>query len=189
MPLVTLFDCLAYICIMAEKEKRGVSIQVDKLTHSIEDAKTGERFETSVTQLLPAHLGEIKKSHWLFDWKEEVLVPGREVYKLWVDGKPKVIQGLVSLEDVGNPIHLHLIESAKFNRGNARAHFGVAGNLFAFACRMSLEMGYEGFVSFDSKTRLIDHYVKNIGASRLHGNRLYIDQEVAKRLISLYFSG
>lgn len=172
---------------MRGRDLRGVSIQVDKLTHSIEDAKTGERFETALTRLLPEDIGQIKKSHWLFDWKTELMVPGREVYKLLRAGEEKLIQGLVSIGDRGDSYFVHLIENAKFNRGGSRQFIGVAGNLFAFACKTSFEKGYEGFVAFDSKTNLIEHYVNSIGAKVLYGNRLFLGSTVAKKLILQYF--
>lgn len=167
---------------------RGISIRVDKLTHSIEDAKTGERFETALERLHADRIHEIKKSHWLFDWKAEVLEPGREVYMLCRAGELTVIQGLVSIEDRGDHLYLHLIENAKCNRGNAKKYVGVAGNMFAYTCKRSLELGYGGYVAFDSKTKLIDHYIKTLGAIHSHAQRLYLDENVAKKLIIRYFS-
>lgn len=35
---------------------------------------------------------------------------------------------------------------------------GVMGNLVAYACKLSLPRGYNGFVSFTAKTKLIEHY-------------------------------
>jgi hypothetical protein len=40
----------------------------------------------------------------------------------------------------------------------------VAGNLVAFACKTSFTNGLHGFVSFFSKTKLIGHYEKSLGA-------------------------
>jgi hypothetical protein len=167
---------------------RGITIKIDRLTRSIEDAQTGERYETVMIRALPEQVNELKKPHWLFDWKAELGMPGREVYKLIKVIEPKVIHGLVCLEDMYNPIHVHLVESAKFNRGQKKHNYGVAGNLFAFACKLSLEKGYEGFVTFESKTKLIDHYLGSLGAKILWGNRMVLENDVAKNLIIQYFS-
>ncbi len=166
---------------------RGISIEIDRLTRSIEDVQTGEQYETVLIRLLPEHISQIKKSHWLFDWKSEIFTSGREVYKLVKVTEPKMIHGLVCLEDVHNPIHIHLVESAKFNRGRVKLNYGVAGNLFAYACKLSCEKGYQGFVTFESKTKLINHYVESLGAKILWQNRLVLDNGVAKHLIFKYF--
>ncbi len=166
---------------------RGISIRVDRLTHSIEDARTGERHETEVLQVMPEHAGQIKKSHFGFDWAYELAQPGREVYKLVRVDAPKVIQGLVCLEDKGNPMFMHLIENARFNQHRSKKYVGVAGNLFAFACKQSFAKGYGGYLVFDSKTKLVDHYMETIGAKRLAGIRLYINTDLANGLISTYF--
>jgi len=56
---------------------------------------------------------------------------------------------------------MHLLENAPFNKGKTKIYSGVAGNLVAFACRISFQRGYDGNVSFLSKSQLIDHYEKN----------------------------
>ncbi len=166
---------------------RGISIEIDRLTRSIEDVQTGERYETVLIRLLPEDISQIKKSHWLFDWKAEVGMPGREVYKLCRIGESKVVQGLVSFENLKGHIFLHLVESAKFNRGKSKLYEGVPGNLFAYACKRSLELGHEGCVAFISKTVLIQHYVSTLGAAIWRGQRLYIDETAAQNLIKRYF--
>ena len=58
-----------------------------------------------------------------------------------------------------------LIESNIFNRGAKKIYLGVPGNLVAFACKVSFENGYDGYVSFESKTKLKEHYQKIVGGS------------------------
>lgn len=164
------------------------TILIDKLTRSIEDAHTGARVETRVTRLWQGDVAQIKKGHWLFDWKRELVEESREVYQLVTVEEPKVVQGLLSLEDIGNPVHLHLVESHPQNRSHEKKYLGVAGNLFAFACKRSVELGYGGYISFDSKTALIDHYRRSLGAEVLFGNRLVLTEDVANALINQYFS-
>ena len=63
----------------------------------------------------------------------------------------------------------------------------MPGNLFAFTCKCSKDKGYEGFVSFTSKTRLIEHYTKTIGAMHVGGHKMIIFPENANKLIDKYF--
>ena len=65
---------------------------------------------------------------------------------------------------------------------------GVAGNLVAFACKTSFEKGYEGFVAFDSKTALIKHYQKTLGATHFRKQRMFIETRAAKQLFAKYFA-
>jgi hypothetical protein len=82
---------------------------------------------------------------------------------------------------------MHLIESAKFNKGKQKVYYGVPGNLVAFACNLSQEKGYYGVVSFFAKTKLVDHYKVSLGATVLFGNQMIIDELNAKKLIERYF--
>lgn len=81
-----------------------------------------------------------------------------------------------------------LIENAKFNKGRNKLYKGVAGNLVAFACKISFERGYDGFVSFVAKTKLVEHYKKTLGAKQFgSGNRMYIGTKEALALVNQYF--
>lgn len=82
---------------------------------------------------------------------------------------------------------MHLIESAKFNKGNAKMYLGVPGNLVAFACQVAFEKGYDGFIAFDAKTALIEHYKKTLGATHFRGLRMFIETQASQKLISQYF--
>ena len=82
---------------------------------------------------------------------------------------------------------MDLIESAAFNKGKKKLYSGVAGNLVAFACKLSFERGYEGVVSFIAKTQLIEHYRQTLGARLFTSNRMFIDTKEALILVSKYF--
>jgi hypothetical protein len=56
-----------------------------------------------------------------------------------------------------------------------------------FACRLSFQRGLEGNVSFISKTQLIDHYVKSLGAFHFGGRLMIIETQSALKLIDKYF--
>lgn len=80
-----------------------------------------------------------------------------------------------------------LIESSNFNRGASKVYLGVPGNLVAFACQLSFERGYDGYVSFESKTNLVAHYQQTLGARILFGNVMVLDTPAARRLVKQYF--
>lgn len=82
---------------------------------------------------------------------------------------------------------MHLIESARFSKGKGKVYLGVPGNLIAFACKVSLEKGYEGFLAFDAKTSLIKHYEETLQARHFRGQRMFIEPAAALMLVARYF--
>lgn len=131
--------------------------------------------------------GLATKNGWQFDWENELKIPTREIYKLTISNNPAIIQGLISLEVKTDFVYMHLIESAPFNIGNNKTYLVVPGNLVAFACRLSFQRGGEGYVSFLSKTKLIEHYEKSLGAVHFVGNLMVITTEIALKLTNKYF--
>ena len=85
-------------------------------------------------------------------------------------------------------VEMHLVESAPFNYGKNKMHYGVAGNLVAFACKRSIELGFGGFVAFTAKTALMEHYTKTLGAVCIGGQRMAIDEKQALKLRQKYFN-
>ncbi|MFN0033539.1 MAG: hypothetical protein ACKVUS_00645 [Saprospiraceae bacterium] len=164
-----------------------VRIHIDQLTNSIRNVSSGDIFDTELIRLSGDNRAEIKKSNWLFDWQAEVLKKDRWTFKLVIENNPKILQGLVSISDQKDHIYLHLVENAKFNRGKNRVYEGVAGNLFAFACKRSFEAGYEGYVAFDAKTSLLKHYEQSLGATHFRGTRMFLDDAAAIKLVNQYF--
>ena len=162
-------------------------IEIDKLTRSIENAVSGDSFKTEMLELTSIDIRKIKKAEWLFDWKVEAKSIDKKVYKLVIVDNPNIIQGLISLQDRGDHIFMPLIESNKFNRGDKKIYLGVPGNLVAFACKVSFDKGYGGYVSFESKSKLKEHYKKTLGAHFLFGNFMAIDSKAAIKLIDQYF--
>jgi hypothetical protein len=161
---------------------------IDKLTKSIENVVSGDSFPTEITLISIAELRSLsKKNGWMFDWKPELKQPEREVYKLTITNNPAIIQGLISLEVKADHVFVHLVESASFNKGKTKIYAGVPGNLIAFACRLSFQRGHEGNVSFLSKSQLIEHYEKTLGAFHFGGRIMIIETKAALKLIDKYF--
>ena len=172
---------------MSKTKHKPLEFHIDKLTNSIENTSTGEVFDTTVVRMTIKNFKEIKKQDWNFDWAKEINDKTKEVYKLTTINNPTIIQGLVSIEDKKDHIFMHLIESAKFNKNKNKIYLGVPGNLVAYACKVSVDKGYQGFLAFDAKTALIKHYQESLYATHFRGLRMFIESKAALRLISKYF--
>ena len=172
---------------MKKKVINYLDFEVDKLTNSIENAISGEVFDTLVIKLKTTDIKSIKNSEWTFNWQDELKDKTKQVYKLTTLSNPTIIHGLISLTDKGDHIYMDLIESAKFNKGKNKLYRGVAGNLVAYGCKMSFEKKYDGVVSFIAKTQLIEHYEQTLGAKLFGGNRMFIDTREATILTTKYF--
>ena len=172
---------------MKKLHNTGLNFIVDKLTNSIENTSTGERFNTEIVRLTNVDAKQIKKSDWQFDWLKELKDKTKEVYKLTTVNNSTIIQGLLSIEDKQDHVFMHLIESSKFNKGEGKVYFGVPGNLVAYACKVSVDKGFDGFLVFDAKTALIKHYQQSLHATHFRGLRMFIEPGAALKLISKYF--
>jgi hypothetical protein len=166
----------------------GLDFIIDKLTNSIENVITGDSFQTEISILQKSDLKSVtKKNGWLFNWSEEYKNPVRDIYKLTISGNSKIIQGLVSLEVKSDHVYMHLVENAPFNKGQTKVYAGVAGNLVAYACKLSFQRGHDGNVSFLSKSQLVEHYEKTLGAFHFGGRIMIIETKSALKLINKYF--
>lgn len=168
-------------------EKRElISVEIDKLTNSIENRITGDNFDTQVIEIEKSDLKSLNKG-WNFDWKAEYKSDAT-VYKLIIEDNYDVIQGLISLQYRNGFAFVVLIENADFNIGRNKVYNGVAGNLFAFACKQSWDRGDFGYVSFYSKTNLVTHYEKLLGAKRVgKSTQMIIEPKEALKLINQYY--
>ncbi len=160
---------------------------IDKITNSIEDSVSGKSLDTEIHPANKADMKTVlKKNGWRFDWKIEMSNSEKQVYKLIIKDDV-TIQGLISVEVMENFIEMHLIENAPHNFGKEKRYLGVAGNLVAFACKLSLENGFNGYVAFTAKTELIEHYQQALSAELLFKNRMAISPYAAKKLVNSYY--
>lgn len=84
---------------------------------------------------------------------------------------------------------MDVIEIAPHNIGSSNKKYNdVAGCLIAFACRESfkIEGNYKGFLTFTSKTNLIDWYKNTYGATQTLGQRMFIDDLAGLKLTEKY---
>jgi hypothetical protein len=171
-----------------KKKQIGLDFLVDKLTNSIENVVSGDSFSTDISIISNSDLKNVtKKNGWAFDWKDELMQPERDVYKLTIVNNQSIVQGLISLEIKSDHVYMHLVESAPFNKGKTKIYAGVPGNLVAFACKLSFQRGHDGNVSFFSKTQLVQHYIDTLGALHFGGRVMIIDTNAALKLLNKYF--
>ncbi|MGD8782113.1 MAG: hypothetical protein PVH88_24505 [Ignavibacteria bacterium] len=173
---------------MATDENIGLEFEIDELTNSIRNVVTGDNFETVVSRITQSDVKLLPKTKWLFDWRQELSFPERDVFKLTIVNNQRIIQGLISLEVKIDHVYMHLVESAPFNKGKNKVYSGVPGNLVAFACKLSFQRGHEGNVAFISKTKLINHYIESLGAKHIGGRLMIIETGAAKNLMNKYYS-
>jgi hypothetical protein len=161
---------------------------IDRLTNSVQNTISGDSFQTEISRLTITDVKQItKKGGWQFSWKTELTDNSKEVYKLTIVNNPGITQGLISLTIRPDHMLMDLVESAPFNIGKTKLYEGVAGNLVAYACKLSFQYGFDGFVSFTAKTRLIEHYEKTLGAYHFGGHRMIIPTQSAEKLVEKYF--
>jgi len=129
----------------------------------------------------------LKKEGWNFDWDKSFGAISQKIAYIENDK----IQGLVEFEEVPSSLYniIYRIELAPENIGKNRKIDNIAGTLFAYVAKDSLDAGFEGFVVFDSKTVLVKHYVEKYGAKVLFGNRLYFDTKASVALINKFLKG
>ena len=173
---------------MKKRAKIALDFEVDKLTNSIQNTISGDSFPTEVSRLTKVDLKQVAiKNGWEFNWKTELNDNTREVYKLTISNNPNIIQGILSLTIEPDHVYMDLLESAPFKRGKNKLYEGVPGNLVAYACKVSFQNGFDGYLSFTAKTKLIDHYVKTLGAYHFGGHLMIINTIAANKLIDQYF--
>jgi len=171
---------------MAKSKTRRLDFEVDKMSNSIEQVRTGKVFVTRLVQLYPSDAALLSSQEWQFDWTLELRNADHEVYALTTVDEPEVFQGLISISDMDDHIFMDLLESAPFNIGRAKHYTGVPSNLVAFACHRSFKIGYAGVIAFEAKTKLISHYEKTLGAKLIGGNRMFINTPEAHSLVRNY---
>ena len=173
---------------MKKRKEIELDFEIDKLTNSIQNTISGDSFPTDASRLTKADLKQVTKEiGWKFNWRDELNNNAREVYKLTITNNPNIVQGLLSFTIKEDHLYMNLIESAPFNLGRNKLYEGVPGNLVAFACKVSFQNGFDGFLSFTAKTKLIEHYEKTLGAYHFGNHLMIIQTSVAQKLVDKYY--
>ena len=123
---------------------------------------SGERVKCSVEKATRKDVLSCAKN-FKFDWLQELKY---ELFKLVTEENPGIVQALISIEIAETHLVLSKIERAGFGTAGIKIYEPVAKLLVAFACKFSFDLGFDGYVTFISKTKLIDFYHRELGANR-----------------------
>ena len=154
---------------MKKQQRKGLDFIIDKLTNSIENTLTGEVFDTEIERVTSKDITQIKGSDWQFSWHKELKDKTKEVYRLTTVNNPTIIQGLLSIEDKRDHIFMHLIESAKFNKGKNKAYFGIPGNLVAYAVKYRSTKAMRVFLPL-MQNRLLSNIIRSHFMQHIFGD-------------------
>jgi len=132
----------------------------------------------------------LQKDRWNFNWRSLYKTEGVCFYKLITQDDPQKIEALLMLTifDDGM-VFMNNIEVAPHNYGSSGIYARVAGCLIAFACQYSFQVGrggYIGFLTFESKTALIELYQERYGATHIGSQKMYIPPNEGKKLMKRY---
>ena len=61
--------------------------------------------------------------------------------------------------------------------------------MVSIVCKHSIEWGFEGFITFRAKSKLVGHYQKTLGAKVIFGDTMALDDFAANRLVKKYIVG
>lgn len=168
-----------------------LDIYIDSLTNCLIDSETDKERDTEYRLIAKTiSLQDAKilcQNGWQFDWS----IPHQnnyEVYELLLKGDDEA-QGMIALKHYREQLYTHvdIVESAPWNIGSNGRYKGVGAHLFAIACKLSWNVGNEGYVQFTAKTALVDHYRETLGAQSIDAQNMYLDSYAAVALIQRYF--
>lgn len=157
----------------------------------LEEVTSGELIEALISEASRNEL-PLRKDGWQFTWQQLSKTEGADCYKLTRLDTPEKIEGVLMLTLLNaEMLYMNNIEVAPHNFGTNSRYANVAGSLLAFACYKSFEQGqnyYIGYLSFDSKTKLVRLYQEKYGAKLAMGQKMYFDPEAGKRLMRKYLN-
>jgi len=134
----------------------------------------------------------LRKDGWHFTWRKLHKTEGADFYKLCLLNDTSSVEGMLMLSLMhGEMLFMNNVEVAPHNLGSGGKHEHVAGCLIAYGCLKSFELGqdaYRGYLTFESKTKLIDLYREKYGASLAFGQRMYIGPKAGLELIEKYLN-
>lgn len=174
-----------------------IDISVDEFTQCIED-RNGKEHDVCF-KYVQYNIGnkedDAYEQQWLFDWHAEQQLPNVEIYDMYLIDQSVdcEIQGRIAINTNSQPLYVMLVENAPQNSklsnnpNGARNcnYIGCGRNLFSFACLLSKEEFGDGQILWKSKTNLIEHYIKNMGASLTRNlNEMWLSPERAEDLIN-----
>ena len=144
-------------------------------------------------EIVPMGKGKspLKKDGWNFNWRKLSREKNGRAFILRTLDSPNQIEGALYLKFESGMLIMESLELAPHNIGKTNKRYDyVAGCLISFGCRESfkVEGDYKGFLTFVSKTNLIEWYVEKYGAELALGQRMFISWENGERFIEEYLN-
>ena len=134
----------------------------------------------------------LKRDGWQFTWKKLYKTEGATFFKITLSISSSDLEGILMLTLMNEEmLYMNNIEVAPHNFGSKGKHDYVAGCLIAYACYKSFELGkgnYRGYLTFDSKTKLIPLYQQKYGATLAMGQKMFIEPPTGRELIKKYLN-
>jgi len=153
------------------------------------ESKPNKKVDAQIDEALFKDM-PIKKNGWQFTWRTLYKTEGAEFFKLTLKDDLSNAQGILMYSIMYEEmLYMNNIEVAPHNIGSRGKFYNVAGCLIAFGCLKSFELGkntYKGYLTFDSKTKLIPLYEKKYGATSTMGQRMFIGPVQGLELIDKY---
>ena len=126
-----------------------------------------------------------KKDGWSFNWLKAYRKTPNSIFAL-VEKHSKRLHGVIQLITDDEMLVMELLELAPHNLGEKKEYENVAGCLIAFGCKESLKLdnNYKGYLTFVSKSRLVELYKTKYYATQTLGTRMYIDPLSGENLLT-----
>lgn len=132
-----------------------------------------------------ATLKEIKQNKEQFHFNFENKAKQFTVYKITKENDD-VIQAFVSVEPNIGVLQCSNMETNNINKSPLCIHGGIGKSIIALCCKISFDMGFDGYIAFEAKTNLFNYYTR-YGAKRIGGLKMYVDTKAAEKLVDIYF--
>lgn len=162
-----------------------------RTTALLRQSKTDQTVEASIEEIQRYDILR-KLDGWNFAWSQLATEGDGRLYGMTVSASSDSFENMLMLTMTDNElVYMICIEVAPHNYGSVGLYENVAGCLLAFACLKSFEEGngnYSEYVSFDSKTQLVQLYEPKYGARRAKGTKMFFNPEAGARLIQNYLN-
>lgn len=154
------------------------------------DRLNGKLVESEIVPL-SKEVAPLKKDGWNFNWRTLLTKKNSQTFVLRTLNSPAQVEGIMCLKVEFDMLVMDVLELAPYNIGGQNKRYDyVAGCLIAFGCKESFKMegDYKGFLTFVSKTDLIQWYIAKYGAELALGQRMFFDWKAGEKLIDTYLN-
>ncbi|MEO7308933.1 MAG: hypothetical protein ABIX01_00935 [Chitinophagaceae bacterium] len=136
---------------------------------------------------IAVQLTELRKNASFFQFDFMALKKeGYDIYKICRENDLEIILGLVAFRPSPGVLDCANMETSNINKSGISLYGGTGKALVALCCLVSFNMGFECYITFEAKNRLVPYY-KRLGAVMVMGKRMAIATREALKLVNLYF--